>query len=70
MPYVNVKLAGELEPEKKAVLADRIAEALEDVAGKPRQYTYIVFEEVSREDWAIGGRLLSGHTPPSQDEQE
>ena len=67
MPYVNVKIAGELAAEKKAELADRIATALEDVTGKPRQYTYIVFEEVAREDWAIGGRLLSGHTPPNDE---
>jgi len=31
---------------------------MERVASKPASYTYIVFEEVKSEDWAIGGNLL------------
>ena len=58
MPYVNVKLAGELNAKQKAELAEKITEALEKIAGKPRNYTYIVFEEVEYENWAIGGKLL------------
>ena len=59
MPYVNVKVAGKLSAEQKAEIAERFSEVLEEVAAKPRNYTYIVFEEVAREDWAIGGKLLS-----------
>ena len=59
MPYVNVKLAGEISKKQKAEIAEKISEVLEKVANKPRQYTYIVFEEVDHENWAIGGKLLS-----------
>jgi 4-oxalocrotonate tautomerase len=58
MPYVNVKVAGPLSEEQKTELAVRISAALEDVASKPRSSTYIVFEEVSRANWAVGGELL------------
>jgi 4-oxalocrotonate tautomerase len=58
MPYVNIKLAGEVSREQKAQIAKEITETLERVANKPKPYTYITFEEVAYEDWAIGGQLL------------
>ena len=58
MPHVNVKLAGEITREQKAQIAKEITETLERVAKKPKSYTYITFEEVAYEDWAIGGKLL------------
>jgi len=58
MPYVNVKLAGEVTREQKAKIAKEITETLERVAHKPKSYTYITFEEVEYEDWAIAGELL------------
>ncbi|HNV88043.1 MAG TPA: 4-oxalocrotonate tautomerase family protein [Methylotenera sp.] len=58
MPYVNIKLAGEVTREQKAKIAKEITETLERVANKPKSYTYITFEEVAYEDWAIGGQLL------------
>lgn len=58
MPYVNIKLAGEVTREQKAQIAKEITETLERVAHKPKSYTYITFEEVVYEDWAIAGELL------------
>jgi 4-oxalocrotonate tautomerase len=63
MPYVNVKVAGSLTTDQKTALAERISAALEEVAGKPRRVTYITFEEVDRDDWAVGGELLSQRQP-------
>ncbi len=60
MPYVNVKVAGELTKDQKEKIADGITRVLEEVAGKPPKVTYVVFEEVDRENWAVGGKLLSG----------
>ncbi len=59
MPYVNVKVAGELEKDKKRKIAEGITKVLEEVAGKPPSTTYVVIEEVERENWAVGGKLLS-----------
>ncbi|MCX7628542.1 MAG: 4-oxalocrotonate tautomerase family protein [Methylophilaceae bacterium] len=58
MPYVNVKLAGSLPREQKAKIAEEITATLQRHANKPPQYTYITFEEVAYEDWAIAGKLL------------
>ncbi|HYG31963.1 MAG TPA: 4-oxalocrotonate tautomerase family protein [Methylophilaceae bacterium] len=58
MPYVNLKIAGSLTREQKKKIALEITDTLERVAHKPKSYTYIVFEEVEMEDWAIAGDLL------------
>ncbi len=58
MPYVNIKLAGSVTKEQKKQIAKEITDTLTKHAHKPANYTYIVFEEVEYEDWAIGGELL------------
>jgi len=58
MPYINVKLAGKLDKTQKQEIAKEITYVMQRVANKPASYTYIVFEEVESEDWAIGGKLL------------
>jgi 4-oxalocrotonate tautomerase len=58
MPYINVKLVGKLDKNQKQEIAKEISDVMQRVANKPASYTYIVFEEVESEDWAIGGNLL------------
>jgi len=58
MPYINIKIAGSVSHEQKSQIAKEFTETLERVANKPKSYTYITFEEVAYEDWAIGGKLL------------
>ena len=60
MPYINVKLAGSLSHEQKAKIAKEITDTMERFAHKPKSYTYITFDEVEMEDWAIAGELLGG----------
>lgn len=59
MPYVNVKLVGKLSEHQKAEIADRFTKTLQEVAGKPPEYVYVVFDEVDRENWALAGKLFS-----------
>ena len=58
MPYINVKLAGSLNKDQKAEIAKEITDTMFRIGHKPGSYTYIVFDEVATEDWAIGGNLL------------
>ncbi len=58
MPYVNIRIAGSLTREQRQKIAEEFTETLERVAHKPRSYTYIAFDELPHEQWAIGGRLL------------
>ena len=59
MPYVQVRVAGALESAQKKEIAQGITKVLQDVAGKAPNTTYVVIEEVDRENWAVGGELLS-----------
>ncbi|MCH6584494.1 MAG: 4-oxalocrotonate tautomerase family protein [Nitrosomonadaceae bacterium] len=59
MPYVNIRIAGALSREQKKKIAAEITDTLERVTHKPKSYTYIAFDELSHENWAIAGKLLS-----------
>ncbi|WP_297889795.1 4-oxalocrotonate tautomerase family protein [Sulfurihydrogenibium sp.] len=59
MPYVNVKVAGKLTKEQKEKIVEGITKLLEEVANKPPQSTYVVIDEVDRENWGKGGKLLT-----------
>ncbi|WP_457621173.1 tautomerase family protein [Persephonella sp.] len=59
MPYVNVKVAGSLTKEQKKKIVEGITKVLEDVAKKPPSATYVVIEEIDRDNWGKGGKLLS-----------
>ena len=59
MPYVEVKVAGNLSKDQKENIANDIAMSLHNNAGKAITDTYIVFQEVARENWAKGTKLLA-----------
>jgi len=58
MPYVNIRVAGTLTRDQKKKIAAEITDTLERIAHKPKAYTYIAFDELVDENWAIGGQLL------------
>lgn len=58
MPYINVKLVGKITKEQKQKIATQFTETLEKVANKPKDHTYVVFDEVNGENWAVGDKLL------------
>ena len=59
MPYVNIRIAGSLSRDQKAKIAAEITNTLERIASKPPEYTYITFDELSEENWAVAGKLLN-----------
>jgi 4-oxalocrotonate tautomerase len=59
MPYINLKLLGQLTKDQKAQIVKEFSETLERVADKPSDHTYIVIDEVERENWGKGGILFS-----------
>jgi len=59
MPYVHLRVAGKLTRKQKATIAKEFSETLLRVAKKPKKATYLVIEEVSRKNWAIGDRFLN-----------
>jgi 4-oxalocrotonate tautomerase len=58
MPYISLRVAGKLTRDQKTAIAKSFAETLEKIAGKAKNTTYLVFDEVERENWAVGESLL------------
>ena len=59
MPIVRVEMWPGRTREQKAELAKVITNAINDIAGAPPEATIIVFEDVSKDDWAQSGKLAS-----------
>jgi 4-oxalocrotonate tautomerase len=58
MPLVNIRIVREViatDPErKKAAIADKVANAISEVAGVGKDDIWVVFEEVAARDWYVG----------------
>jgi 4-oxalocrotonate tautomerase len=56
MPYVNIKVTREgVTPEQKAELIHGVTDLLVRVLDKSPATTFVVIDEVEKEDWGIGG---------------
>lgn len=58
MPYVHLRVAGKLNKKQKRQIAKEFTSTLLRVAKKPKKSTYLVIEEVSRKNWAVGEEFL------------
>lgn len=60
MPYVNIKITDEgATAEQKAELIAGVTELLRRVLNKNPQTTVVVIDEVSTDNWGIGGESVS-----------
>ncbi len=60
MPFVNIKVTNEgVSPEQKTALIKGVTDLLADVLGKNPATTVVVIEEVSTDNWGIGGESIT-----------
>jgi 4-oxalocrotonate tautomerase len=59
MPMVQITMLAGRTVEQKRKIARRITEVFVEEAGARREGITIAFHEVSREDYAAGGRLMA-----------
>jgi len=57
MPFVNIKMYKGRSKKQKMEIANRITEAIHEVAGVPKEHIWVVFEDIPKSEWAIGGKL-------------
>jgi 4-oxalocrotonate tautomerase len=63
MPFITVQLTREgttpdvdhVTAEQKAAIFKGMSQVLQDVLGKPPEWTWVVVQEVAPEDWGWGG---------------
>ena len=58
MPMVKIEWLEGRTPQQKAQLAQALTNAFVEVAQIKPEQVWIVFEDVKRSDWAMGGKLL------------
>ncbi len=58
MPYINLRVVGKLTKDQKRQIAKEFSDTLLRVANKPKEATYLVFDEVSGENWACGEKFF------------
>ncbi|MBG82816.1 MAG: 4-oxalocrotonate tautomerase [Chloroflexi bacterium] len=59
MPVVNVAMYAGRTDQQKADLAKAITEAISKTAGIPDSATTIIFQDVQKTEWAVGGVMVS-----------
>lgn len=59
MPMVQISMISGRTKEQKAALAQDVTEAVMKHTGASRDGTSVMFIEVDRDSWAVGGTLLS-----------
>jgi 4-oxalocrotonate tautomerase len=62
MPVIQITLLKGRTPEQKRKVAARVTDALVEEAGANRAGITVTFVEVTKDDYASGGRLLSDKT--------
>ncbi len=62
MPMITVEWLEGRSPQQKAQLATAITDAVVRVAQVSNEQVWIVFRDVKRADWAMGGTLLGQGT--------
>ena len=55
MPLVQIALYAGRTPDQKEALAKAVTKAISETAGIPDEATTIIFQEVEKHDWAVGG---------------
>ena len=63
MPVVTIQMLAGRTRSQKAELARVITEAVSSIAHTNPESVVVVFEEVTREDYATGGTLLAEQPP-------
>ena len=55
MPVVRVAFFEGRSVEKKRAIAEAITAALVNIGGSNRAGVHVIFENIAKEDWVIGG---------------
>ncbi len=59
MPFVNIRINEGHSRERKDEIARRVVEAINDVTEIPKESIWVVFEDVSKDDWYVGPKRVS-----------
>ncbi len=59
MPFVNIQILEGHPPERKDEIARRVTATISELAELPPEAIWVVFENVSADDWYVGPTRVS-----------
>ncbi|RBJ78354.1 4-oxalocrotonate tautomerase family protein [Pseudomonas sp. MWU12-2534b] len=60
MPYINVRLLDDLITiEQKTEIIRRFTETMVEVLNKEPEHTFVVIDEVSKDNWGVAGMTVA-----------
>ena len=59
MPFVTIKILKGHSQERKDEMSRRVTAAVSEVAQLPNEAVWVVFEDVTAEDWYIGATTVA-----------
>lgn len=62
MPFVNIRITkekGEPTKEQKAKLIEGVTNLLSEVLGKNKSSTVVIIDEISTENYGLGGKTIT-----------
>jgi 4-oxalocrotonate tautomerase len=57
MPHIEITFDKGRSVEAKRRVAKAVTDAIVETLGGERDWVTIIFHDISRDDWAVGGRL-------------
>jgi 4-oxalocrotonate tautomerase len=59
MPFVSIRILNGHSKQRKDEISARVTSAISEVAELPKEAIWVVFEEVTAEDWYVGAKSVS-----------
>lgn len=59
MPFVNIRILAGHPQERKDEISRRVTDAISEVAQLPKEAVWVVFEDVTAEDWYVGSKSVA-----------
>jgi len=58
MPFVTIRILAGHPQQRKDEISRRVTDAISEVAGLRKEAVWVVFEDVTAEDWYVGGETV------------
>jgi 4-oxalocrotonate tautomerase len=58
MPFVTIRILKGHSQERKDEISRRVTAAVSEIAQLPKDAVWVVFEDVTAEDWYVGGTTV------------
>ena len=59
MPFVTIKILKGHSQERKDEISRRVTAAVSEVAQLPKEAVWVVFQDVTAEDWYVGATTVA-----------